>query len=702
MSGYVGLDFETYAERDLTKVGLNNYVECPAFTPLLAAVAVEEQGVYTRHILDLTKDYGNTRKSLVDLLAEKIIVAHNAGFEQSVMKRMGMYAPASRFIDSAVLARAAGVAGKLEAAAPQLLGLDKVESGWSLIKKFSIPGEYQEENDNGLFDPQIVEDNPDDWAEFAYYCGMDAELSLRIAGAVLPTIPESELDYMRATMDMNEAGWHVDVSLVKEMIRRYERNVQLAVDSFRIQTEAEELNLSSHPQLVAWCKDKGIIASSFDELSVASMLKRIGKKLEDPTLSDEKRRNYEDVVTLLNTKQILGGSSMKKLYTVQSTVSEDDRLRDQYLHIGAGATWRTTGRGVQMQNLKRLGTQPDPVEDLFDTSIEWSNDKMASNLRQVFTASVPQGRLIVGDFSSVESRGLAWFAGEQWKLEEYRAGADIYKALAAKFYHKDVADITKPERTFGKVGELSCGYGAGPDAVQSFAEKMGVELTEVEAGQLVADWRRINDHTVQFWHGLDRVLHDALVYRIPKYLPFAHGRIRISPVLAPASLRKQVGDQTLLSLRISVFLDDGTQVLSRVIHGTHMVGRSIEYYKPSERKTGDLWTNHYTDPKTKQTRIFTVYGGKLAGLLTQSLCREIFMAALVEITEWAGGYPNVKVVGQFHDEIVLDWIPWADTGQFHTPGLMTTIAVLEDVMTHTSLPGFPLAAEVKSDHRYTK
>src|SRR5690606_32660614 len=136
--------------------------------------------------------------------------------------------------------------------------------------------------------------------------------------------------------------------------------------------------------------------------------------------------------------------------------------------------------------------------------------KLAENIRQVFTSEHPDGRIIVGDFSSVESRGLAWLAGEQWKLDAYASGRDMYKVLASKIYNVYYDDVLKSQRQVGKVGELSCGYQAGAGAVNSFAENMGVEFSDGEATQLVKDWREANPHIVDLWERLDRLLNDAL------------------------------------------------------------------------------------------------------------------------------------------------------------------------------------------------
>lgn len=689
----VGLDFETYASTDLPTHGLDRYVKCPDFRPLMAAaVHRRPDGNIAGYLFDFVEDYEGERDRLIEALRGKTIVAHNAGFEQSVLEAMGIFIPSKRFVDSAVLARAAGAAGKLEAAAPQLLGIDKLDSGYELIKLFSIPGKYQ--LTSSAFDPQIRVDHIDEWAEFARYCGVDAELSLQLAELLLPHTPDKELSNNAVTMDMNIAGWHVDLDLVQNMQLRYFTNVAVAEQQFRLACDAPDLNLNSTPQLQAWCKERGVRATSFDEAHVTKLMEQLAKKL-DGTLPDDKRNGYEQVYYLLKTKQVLGGSSLKKLQTILDTTGTDGRLHDQYLHCGAGATFRTTGRGVQMQNLKRLGGEGDDMAELWLDDTDWDNGKLAANLRQVFTASAPDGFLIVGDFASVESRGLAWQAGEDWKIDAYFRGEDLYKVQAGQMFGKPAADVVKAERQVGKVGELSCGYGAGPDAVRDFAAKMGVILSEGEAAKLVYDWRQANPAIVDYWHRLHEALLHCLEGDVSTWVGLPHGSVKILPMPAPASLRAQTGDPKLKSLRVRLFLNDNTMILERVIHGTHIVGRNIHYWKPSERKTGDLWTNVWMNPKTKRHQPFTVYGGKLSGLLTQSLCREVFFDSLRNVHDWCGKAPNVKLVGQFHDEIVLDWTP----GPFDLDYIKHK---LEVSMSHTILPRFPLAAEVKSDYRYTK
>lgn len=68
-----------------------------------------------------------------------------------------------------------------------------------------------------------------------------------------------------------------------------------------------------------------------------------------------------------------------------------------------------------------------------------------------------------GDWSAIEARVNAWFAGETWRLEAFAAydkglGADLYKVSYAKNFHADVDAVTNSQRRIGKTTELACGY----------------------------------------------------------------------------------------------------------------------------------------------------------------------------------------------------------------------------------------------------
>lgn len=695
----IGMDFETWGSEPLPTVGLDNYLHAGTFQPLACALVRQDSGLHEDvmvfDFVQRPEDYERFRRMLINNGGHVHFAAHNAGFERGVISTMGLDPLKLHFIDSAVISRCMGAGSHLEAAAPQLLGIDKIEAGKDLIKKFSIP------NERYNFRPPTAADvaNDPDWQDFLDYMVQDARASHRIARDHM-WIGMMERDYEEITAAMNQRGWKVDLDAVKEMQLRYLNNLASALEWFADNID-DQLNLNSPLQLKEWCRARGMHATSFDEEHVNRYLDRVTKKLTDPNLDELKRDRLEEVRHMLQTKQTLGGSSLKKLKVILDTVGPDGVLRDQYMHCGAGQSFRTSGRGVQMQNLKRLPPQPRDIAELFDPMSVWTNDELAENLRQVFTAHHPQGALIVGDFSSVESRGLAYLAGEQWKLDAYHRGEDLYKVLAAKINHlDDWHQVTKEQRQSGKVGELSCGYGAGGTAVQGFAQKMGIEMSEDEAVQLVRDWRATNPMIVELWALLDQLLLAAVqswgqgaifTASLANNLSIEFDRGR-----TPLSLEKQHPGAKTISMRLYL-RGQSRPVLERIFQGCYLRGNQVCYYKPSERRGGDLWSAWYIDPKTKQKRFYSLYGGKLSGILTQSFCRELFFIALKRVTEKVER-PGVRLIGQFHDEIVLDYDPLV------APYPVEIVKKeLEQVMSNPHpFKGFPLAAEVKHDYRYTK
>ena len=716
-SFYVGLDFETFCDVDLPKRGGANYFASDTFEPLIAAMhstdsnrsapaAIVYDFVLAEDSDKLKQDFFQELHRIVE--QEKKIAAHNASFEANTLKRMGVDFSYAKFVDTAVIASAHGAGRRLAQAAPQLLDLEKMEEGANLIKLFSIP--------NKRFDfkrvtAQHLKDDPElmeKWEVFKQYCLVDAKLSYMIAKAM--PLPRMELYYAYVTEQLNRTGWTVDLDVLEAMQQRYAANCAEAEDKFRSLTGDFELNLNSPIQLQKWCRARGVNFKSFDEATVLKMLPKVQKKLSTMAPTDKRFEDYSQVAALLETKRILGGSALKKLATIQNQVTPEGKLLDQYLHLGASQTFRTTGRGVQMQNIKRLPPVLKPVETIFDSSVEWTNEDMAANMRQLFRASNPdpeRGALIVGDFSSVESRGLAWLAGEQWKLKAYNEGKDIYKVLAAEQFGVDYDDVSKEQRKFGKVGELSCGYGAGPGAVQSFAEGMGVALTEQEALKIVKDWRGANNAITGFWERLDRALHRSISSGVGTDVLVgpdgADFKFRFIAEPEVDSLTELHPGAQKLSI---IFMSRETVLFTRVFRGCYERGRNICYYKPTGLKTGALWSGSYMDPKTKRQGFYDIYGGKLAGILTQSFCRELFFYALRHAqVHFSLPCEGVKLVGQFHDEIVLD----ADLDELASIGKTFEHVArdLESIMSDPyvqgyEIPGFPLAAEVNYAWRYIK
>lgn len=682
------LDYETYCDVSIKDVGLDNYVNHPSFQPLFAKLHYEAGASRETRTFYLMEDTpgGPQWNELQDYLQWNNVAAHNSEFEARISNRFMQDMESVIWIDTAVISRHLGGSSALEKAAVQFLPVNKVEAGKALIKKFCMGGLKTFE--------QYTKDP--DWSTFEHYCEIDARLSWDLAQ--YHSLSSDEIGFNSITTAMNRTGWYVDVAEVEQMQELADKNKSEALALFQYEHDPKgELNLNSLKQMKEWCLARGVSATSFSEDAVVKLLAKFAKREETHGLTD----GQKDVRFMLQTKLTLGGSSLSKLEVIKRLVSEDGRLRDQYMHAGAGQSMRTSGRGVQMQNLKRL-TNKLNMDDRYVLA-QASNDELASNIRQLFKAEHPEGQLIVGDFSAVESRGLAYLANEKWKLDEFRKGRDLYKVLAARKYGVAYGDVDSEMRRFGKVGELSCGYGAGAGAVRNFAAGMGIELNDREAQEIVTGWREVNTNIVYFWAKLDEALHIAVGSQQTATLPLAGGlyELYVTPMEAPDSLLAM--HPGAVSLQLSVRNSAHRQTfMQRYFVGCHLVGNNIGYYKPNETIAGKPWKNTFRDPKTGQTKRFTIYGGKLAGILTQSFCRELFFRVL-RVVSCDMVYPNLKLIGQFHDEIVLEWSPIESVEDREQAVTLEYAAKkLGRLMSTSPMLDFPLAAEVKFDHRYTK
>ena len=115
MALYLGLDFETFSGVDITKVGLDNYINHPDFEPLLGAIAWREtpsSEISTRLYDFVQFDYSDNWFSgdLNSLVKDgRTLAAHNSMFEKLVLnRRWPTQIPATRIVDTAVVARCMG------------------------------------------------------------------------------------------------------------------------------------------------------------------------------------------------------------------------------------------------------------------------------------------------------------------------------------------------------------------------------------------------------------------------------------------------------------------------------------------------------------------------------------------------------------------------------------------------------------------
>ena len=450
------IDLETYSSTDI-KAGAFKYVEAPDFEILLIAYAWGDGPV---QLLDLTKDDDYTKgvvtylsKALTD--PQLVKVAHNSAFERAALSKwLGTYLPPEQWEDTMILAAYNGLPLSLDAAGSALgLPLQKIKEGTLLINYFCKP--CKPTKVNGGRTRNLPHHALDKWERFCSYCLRDVEVCQGIYYK-LHRYPVTDFERSIWALDahINERGVKVDLELAEAAV---------AVDedySAECYAEMQKLtgleNPNSVAQLKQWLGDRGIYADSLDKAAVQDLLDRA-------VLPSTKR--------VLELRQLLGKTSTKKYSTMLSMACADGRVRGLTQYYGASRTGRWAGRGVQLQNLAQnhldaIGEVRELVRARDLETLEMIFPNVSDVLSQLIrTALVAKDgyTFLVADFAAIEARVIAYLAGEQWRMDVFADGGDIYCSSASQMFKVPVVKhgINGHLRQKGKIAELACGYGGG-------------------------------------------------------------------------------------------------------------------------------------------------------------------------------------------------------------------------------------------------
>ena len=500
------LDTESYSETDIRSAGAYKYFEDPAFEILLLPYAWDDEPA---RVLDLTNTENcDTRRELQRILdglsdPNVIKVAHNSAFERGAYHRaFGFYQPPEEWVDTMILCAMNGLPLSLDAAGEALdIEQKKLKEGKALISYFCKP--CKPTIANGGRTRNLPHHAPEKWAKFKEYAVGDVEAEREIYKR-LKSFPVSDFERRLFALDarINERGVQIDPELVESAI---------AVDeAFTAEHTAEMKQLTglSNPNSVAqlkeWLTALGVDVGSLNKATVADLKGSIADKT---------------VQRVLELRQLLSKTSIKKYYAISASACKDNRVRGLLQYYGAGRTGRWAGRLVQVQNLAQnhlddIGTVRKLVRQRDLDGLELCFDSVPDVLSQLIrTAFVAKEghTFLVTDYSAIEARVIAYLAGEQWRMDVFAKGGDIYCSSASQMFKVPVEKhgINGHLRQKGKVAELACGYGGGVGALKAFgAEKMG--LTEAEMQDIVTQWRLASPTIPRLWRRVEDAAKAAL------------------------------------------------------------------------------------------------------------------------------------------------------------------------------------------------
>lgn len=604
----IAWDLETYSSVDLAKCGVYRYCESKDFEILLAAYSVDGGAV---RVVDLACGE-KLPEEILDALEDETVEkwSYNSQFERICLSRFlgypaGNYLAPASWRCSMVWASTLGLPHSLESVGA-VLGLEKqkLTEGKDLIRYFCVPCRPTKANGGRM--RNLPEHAPEKWERFKAYNLRDVETEMQIQERLSRfPVPASIWEEYHLDQEINDRGIGVDMELVRQAIAVDARSRERLTAAMRELTELE--NPNSVQQMKQWLADQGMETDTLGKKAVAELIRTAPEPLRE----------------VLSLRQQLAKSSVKKYTAMENAVCADSRAHGMFQFYGANRTGRFSGRLIQLQNLYK-NTMPDLAQaralvrsgnyEALSMLYEDIPDTLSQLIR---TAFVPQNgrKFIVADFSAIEARVIAWFAGERWRLKVFEDGGDIYCASASQMFHVPVEKhgINGHLRQKGKIAELALGYGGSVGALKSMgALEMG--LAEEELQPLVDAWRTSNPMITQFWWDVDRAVKECVKMRIPTE---THG------------------------LRFDY--------RSAMLFITLPSGRRLAYVKPriGENQFGGESVTYMGVSGTKKWERLESYGPKFVENIVQGTARDILCYAMRTLR-------NCAIVAHVHDEIIIE------------------------------------------------
>lgn len=632
------IDIETYSSVDLAKAGVYKYAESSDFQILLFAYAYDDGPVT---VLDLTKM--ELPPEIVADLDDPTVCkkAHNAQFERICLSAYlrNVYCPGDMetswylppdagWYCTMVHSSMCGLPSSLKQVG-EALGLaedkKKLATGQALIRYFCQPCKATKAN--GGRTRNRPEDDPVKWSEFVEYNRQDVvtEMEIEKSLCALYIMPNEELFRYWTDQKINDQGVRIDMDMVRRILD------YSGVHNTKVKAEAAQISgvsISSVIQLKEWIKER-------TGQDLASLTKGV---------LDDLIRSQKDpaVRRVLECRQEIGKISCKKYNVFENAVCEDGRVHG-ILQFYGSRTGRWAGRLIQPQNLPRNSFDDfDEARalvkagnwDLLELCYPSINDVFSTLIR---TAIIPKDgcTFAVADYSAIEARVIAWLADEQWRLDAFHNGKDIYCQSASQMFgvpvekHGVNADLRKK----GKVAELACGYGGGVAALKAFgADKMG--LTETDMTDIIAKWRQSSPKICQLWKTFDRMVERAMKGR---------------EMTGPKGITFRIHDNVL-----EVKLPSGRCLIYQHPRFTEEPGRGQRFTFDGLNQTTRKWEPVFT------------WGGKLTENIIQAIARDCLAIAIDRMAE-----EGLLPVMHIHDEVVVE-VPAADQGRW--------LKHLEDIM----------------------
>lgn len=466
-----------------------------------------------------------------------------------------------------------------------------------------------ETKSNGNRTRNLLQHDWEKWERFKQYNIRDVETEMQIQNRLQKfPVPDFVWEEYHLDQEINDRGILVDMDFVEQCIEID------GVSRENLMAKMQELTNLDNPnsvvQMKDWLSNNGVETETLGKKAVAALIGEVPDEMSE----------------VLSLRQKLAKSSVRKYQAMQNSVCADGRVRGMFQFYGANRTGRFAGRLVQLQNLPQnhmedlaeaRGLVKNGDYEMLDFLYDDIPDTLSQLIRTAFIPSVDR-TFFVADFSAIEARVIAWFAGEAWRKDVFARGEDIYCASASQMFGVPVEKhgVNGHLRQKGKIAELALGYGGSVGALKAMgAIEMG--LSEEELPELVLAWRSSNPNIVRFWWDVD------------------------------SAAKKAIKEKTITTTHGIQF-----SCRSGMLFITLPSGRVLSYVKPrmGENKFGGESVTYEGVGGTKKWERLESYGPKFVENIVQATSRDILMYAMKTLR-------CCSIVAHVHDEIIIEADP---------------------------------------------
>jgi len=589
-------DIETLSDIDLLEEGLKKYATSKTTRAFIIAYAVDDQPVEVATEIEEFDRFFTLSQEANE------IWAFNTQFDYTVLhERYGFDPAITQLRDAHALASCNGYVGSLEIVAKALgLDLEKDEVGSKLMKRISKE--------------KSLRVTPEEMMALKKYAGTDVEV-LRAIVKRLGAMPIQEQKIWEMNFRINARGIPLHTKFIDCALDIIHTEKQETLAKFVEATNGQVGTPQSYAAFKKWLAARGVTVKSVDKQSVEDLL-------DSETITDEK------VIEALKLKRNYGLTSLSKYETAKKQ-AVDNRIYHCFQYHAASQTGRFSGRGLQPHNLKRNQTVGQAeIAVIVDVVLNSANPgsvlkllgyEPLTLLSTVIRTMIHSDKGIsTCDFSAIESRLLAFMAGETWKLDAYARGDDIYVLTYARAFNIEPSKVTKTQRTYGKIMELAFGYGGWTGALHGMAKNYGVKFTEEEAVRLATAWRESNQASVKWLKMLELAAIEVIKNK------------------KPIRLKHDV-----------IFAMDNRDLLITLPSGRVMRYPSVLLSRVIDKFGRDKTAITFKTITNKVSIRSELYSGVFGNNIIQGIARDLLCDALLECER-----QDIEIVGHIHDEIV--------------------------------------------------